>query len=134
MEQVRPEAGSTGIEVDVRIDPAAGAVEADPERLRQVLLNLTRNALEAMSGEGVLTLATSAADQDGMAAISVSDTGPGIPDEAPVFDAFFTTKAEGTGLGLAIVHRIIQEHGGTIQYESKPGHTCFTLRLPTSDR
>jgi signal transduction histidine kinase len=63
-------------------------------------------------------------------AILIEDTGVGFPNDAAIFDAFYTTKEGGTGLGLAIVHRIIQEHGGSISAESRPGRTCFTLRLP----
>ena len=64
--------------------------------------------------------------------IDVEDDGPGFGEELPVFDAFFTTKAQGTGLGLAIVHRIVADHGGTIRVESRPGRTCFTLALPAA--
>ena len=128
-EQLRPEVESAGIAMEVVIESPLGSIEADPERLRQVLINLMRNAVEAMGDEGRLTVRVRA-DMDGFATIRVEDTGPGIVDNAPIFDAFYTTKASGTGLGLAIVHRIVQEHGGTISYESRPGHTCFTIRLP----
>ena len=67
---------------------------------------------------------------DDSAAIEIVDTGPGIPEDAPIFDAFYTTKEAGTGLGLAIVHRIVEEHGGSIGFESRPGRTCFTVHLP----
>lgn len=129
-ELIRPEADTLGITVVTRLDPNVGSVEAAPEQLRQVLLNLTRNALEAMGNQGELSLVTAAADPEGNVAMLVEDTGPGFPEDAPVFDAFYTTKASGTGLGLAIVHRIIAEHGGTIGVESRPGRTRFTLKLP----
>jgi PAS domain S-box-containing protein len=129
-ELIRPEAESHGIELALSLDSNAGHVEAAPEQLKQVLLNLTRNAIEAMADHGTLTLLTHAPDEEGNLGVSVQDTGPGFPEDAPVFDAFYTTKPTGTGLGLAIVHRIISEHGGTIVVDSRPGNTRFTLRLP----
>jgi signal transduction histidine kinase len=62
--------------------------------------------------------------------VEVEDTGPGFPENAPVFDAFYTTKESGTGLGLAIVHSLVTEHGGTVRVDSARGRTCFTLDLP----
>lgn len=129
-ELIRPEAEMRGVAVEVELDPTAGRIEAAPEQLRQVLLNLTRNALEAMQDGGALSLGTQGPDTEGNVALFVADTGPGFPEEAPVFDAFYTTKPTGTGLGLAIVHRIIGEHAGTISVESRPGRTRFTVRLP----
>jgi signal transduction histidine kinase len=128
--QIEHEARAAGIKVELREDPGTGMLEADPERLRQVLINLMRNALEAMGNEGTLKVSTRHADAEGYVAVLIEDTGPGIPEDAPIFDAFYTTKGSGTGLGLAIVHRIVQEHGGTIQFESRPGGTSFTVRLP----
>ena len=103
----------------------------EAERLRQVLLNLARNAIEAMSGKGG-QLRLAARRAGGEVEIAVEDDGPGFGEELPVFDAFFTTKTHGTGLGLAIVHRIVADHGGTIRVESHPGRTCFTLALPAA--
>ena len=62
--------------------------------------------------------------------VEVEDDGPGIPEGAPVFDPFFSTKPEGTGLGLAIAHRVITDHDGTIALESGKGRTCFRFTLP----
>jgi two-component system nitrogen regulation sensor histidine kinase GlnL len=63
--------------------------------------------------------------------IDVVDDGAGIADpKAPVFDAFFSTKAQGTGLGLSIVQRVVTDHGGDVTFESRPGRTVFTVRLP----
>ena len=104
------------------------ALQVDPERLRQVLQNLVRNAVDAMTEGGTLTLR--ARGEAGMLEIDVADTGPGFPQETPVFDAFFTTKPKGTGLGLSIVHRIVSDHGGTLRVRSQPGDTCFTISLP----
>lgn len=126
---IAPEAES--VHVSITTDVAAGtpAVLGEAERLRQVLLNLTRNAIEAMSERGG-QLRLLARRGPGEVELSVEDDGPGFGEELPVFDAFFTTKSHGTGLGLAIVHRIVTDHGGTIRVESRPGRTCFTLALP----
>jgi signal transduction histidine kinase len=103
-------------------------VEGDAEKLRQVLLNLVRNAIEAMPEGGTLTART-ARHRDGVE-IQIQDTGPGVPDEKSIFDAFFTTKPQGTGLGLSLVHRIVTDHGGQISVRSRPGETCFSIALP----
>jgi signal transduction histidine kinase len=119
--------------VDVKTEVAADVphIAGDAERLRQVLLNLTRNSMEAMQGrEGRLTLRARRAD--GAVELDVEDDGPGFSEELPVFDAFFTTKEQGTGLGLPLVHRIVMDHGGSIRVDSHPGRTCFTLRLPAA--
>jgi signal transduction histidine kinase len=127
--QIAPEAAKAGRALRCHVAPDLPPVGGDGERLRQVLLNLTRNALEAMLESGsTLTLRARATPDD--VEIDVEDDGPGFADDLPVFDAFFTTKEQGTGLGLALVHRIITDHGGTIRVASRPGRTCFTLTLP----
>jgi len=96
----------------------------DAEKLRQVVLNLVVNALEAMKDGGVLTVRAAPDEQTGeRIVLSVEDTGPGIPPEvrAQVFDPFFTTKEAGTGLGLSIVRKIIDQHAGDIRLESEVG-------------
>ena len=106
-------------------------VHADPDQIRQVLINLIQNAADAMPTGGTLTLITQA--PDGYLEMLVSDTGQGIPkDLLPrIFDPFVTTKSQGTGLGLAVVHSIVQAHHGTIHVDSHPGRgTTFTVRLP----
>ncbi len=127
---VQPEAESHGVVLRVELVRFAGAVLVEPERMRQVLLNLVRNALEAMPEGGTLILRTRGADDLGNVRIEVEDSGPGFAEDAPVFDAFYTTKEGGTGLGLAIVHRIVTAHDGNIRVESRPGRTCFTVQLP----
>ena len=129
VELITPEAEAARIAVKVEADTALPRAAGDAERLRQVLLNLTRNAVEAMQERGG-TLTLRARDRDDLLEIDVEDDGPGFPDQLPVFDAFFTTKDQGTGLGLSLVHRIIADHGGTIAVSSRPGRTCFTFTLP----
>lgn len=104
---------------------------ADPRLMRRVFANLILNAVQAMSNGGTLTI--SAATDDGSVMISVHDTGVGIPDDIKdkLFTPLFTGKAKGTGLGLAVVKRIVDAHGGTIEFESEEGKgTMFTVTLP----
>lgn len=133
LELVRPETEAKNAQLRAELAADAPALRADPERLKQVLLNLIRNALEATAAtpEPTLTLRLRRADADAIE-IDVEDNGPGFPEEAPIFDAFFTTKPQGTGLGLTIVHRIVGDHGGTVGLRSRAGETCFTVRLPVA--
>src|SRR5690606_15040436 len=99
-------------------------VEADREQLVQVLVNLAQNGLaagRALREEPQLVLRLSAREGGG-AIIDVDDEGPGIPEELRerIFEPYFTTRAEGTGLGLAIVHRIVTDHGGSVEVEDGP--------------
>ena len=127
---VRPECEAHGITLRLALDAEAARVEADEERLRQVVLNVVRNAIEAMGESGSLTLRTRRAEQPATLAIVVEDTGPGFPEDAPIFDAFYTTKVAGTGLGLAIVHSIVSEHGGSVGVRSGSEGTEFSILLP----
>jgi signal transduction histidine kinase len=124
-----PEAEVTRANIETDLDPSIPAVWGDAERLRQVLLNLIRNALEAMPQGGRLVL-RSRRGAGATAEVDIEDTGAGFAEDLPVFDAFFTTKEKGTGLGLAIVHRIITDHGGSIRVRSGAGGTCFSISLP----
>lgn len=128
---IAPEAEAARIVVDLDLPPGLQPAAGDPEQLRQVMLNLTRNALEAMQNRpGRVVLR--ARQSDDRLEVDVEDDGPGFAEGLPVFDAFFTTKDQGTGLGLSLVHRIVSDHGGTIRVESRPGRTCFTFQLPIS--
>jgi len=103
----------------------------DPEKIKQALLNIVRNALDAMPGGGTLAITTQ--ERDGCAMVAISDSGPGInPDDLPlIFEPFFTRKGAGTGLGLSITQRIVEEHHGRISVESSPEQgTQFTIELP----
>ncbi len=133
LEFVRPELDAAGVQVDQRLSPELPRVLADAGQLRQLLLNLVRNAREAMPGGGIVRIATRGSD--GSVEIEVRDNGPGIPPERlqRIFDPFFTTKERGTGLGLALAQEVAQEHGGQLTCESAPGAgTTFTLRLPAA--
>ena len=103
----------------------------DEQLLRQVLDNLTRNAVEAIDGEGTIDIETTAIDR--FAVVRVKDSGKGIPADvqSKIFEPFFTTKPHGTGLGLATCQQILFEHNGHLLFESKPGEgTTFSLLLP----
>lgn len=126
-------ADATHAKIVVDLPAAELTVEVDRERLQQVLLNLMQNAIEALARGGTVTVR--ARREPRLAVIDVEDDGPGLPsDSAPIFDAFFSTKPAGTGLGLAIVHRIVTDHGGTIDIESRPGRTRFRIRLPLTQQ
>lgn len=108
-------------------------VSADPNKLKQVVINLLMNAAQAMDGKGTITVRTTAGN--GTVELAVVDTGPGIPPEIreQVFDPFFSTKpdGEGTGLGLYLCHTIVREHGGAILVEDAPGGGALVrVRLP----
>ena len=105
-------------------------LEGDASKLEQVLLNVVENAIEAAATAGG-TVTVRARRNPRHAVLDVEDDGPGLSDtEAPIYDAFYTTKPSGTGLGLAIAHRIVTDHRGSIDVESRPGHTCFRITLP----
>lgn len=107
--------------------------DADRDQLTQVLVNLIKNAEEAMTSGGRVTVRTRVDDEEGDTVIEVQDQGPGIKaeDRARIFEPYFTTKTGGTGLGLAIAARVIQEHGGRLELTSEPGQgALFRVRLP----
>jgi signal transduction histidine kinase len=114
-------------------------LRADSGHLKQVLINLVRNAADAIDGAGTVTLRARAARitlggrETDVVVLEVSDTGKGIPPEVEkrLFDPFFSTKETGTGLGLPIAARIVERHGGRIDYQTRPGHgTTFGVVLP----
>jgi two-component system, LuxR family, sensor kinase FixL len=108
------------------------AILVDPEKIKQVILNLCKNAVEAMPDGGSLTV--KATGSEGGVTLEVTDTGEGIAHGLDVFQLFRTTKPDGTGLGLPIVQQIISDHKGTITYRSEIGKgTTFTIVLPAGD-
>ncbi|WP_224366695.1 sensor histidine kinase [Hyalangium versicolor] len=130
------------IELAVQLDLTVPRVDADAEQLKQVLINLVQNAVQAIGATpGRITVGTVKHDRFGefrgnlheYVEVHVSDTGPGIPLEQQehIFVPFFTTKEKGTGLGLAICQRIVKNHGGSISVHSRPTEGCsFVIRLP----
>ena len=127
-EAARPELDAAGVEV--LVDAGGVTLHADPELVHRALLNLIRNAAEAMAdapGPRTLTLCA----EPGL--LRVADTGPGIDPAAVerLFNPFFTTRSSGTGLGLAIVHRLVDAHGGVVAVRDAPGGgAAFTLTFP----
>ena len=110
-------------------------VKADPEQIKEVLVNIIINACEVMNAGGAITIREEVVGGPGgrSVVIRLSDDGPGMPAmvREKVFDPFFTTKEEGTGLGLSIVKRIIEEHGGGVGMTTQEGSgTTFTVTLP----
>jgi two-component system, NtrC family, sensor histidine kinase HydH len=127
---VAPEASATGVDLAAADGPPVFA-QVDGEKLKQVLLNLIRNAIEATGRGGRVRLDVTTAY--GEARLMVQDDGPGVSPDAPIFEPFFTTKPQGTGLGLPIAHRIAGDHGGRIDLESRMGRTVFTVVLPIGE-
>ncbi|MDC0684003.1 MULTISPECIES: sensor histidine kinase [Sorangium] len=128
---VRPELDRAGVAVRVEVEEAGPEILLDESQIRQALLNLLRNAREAMPKGGEIVVSVSFSS--GAATIAVDDTGLGVPEElrASIFDPFFTTKQRGTGLGLAVTRDIIEAHGGTISCEPREaGGTRFRIALP----
>lgn len=124
-----PYLATNDVEVARDMAPDLPPVEADAEKLKQVLLNLCKNAVEAMPRGGRLTVR--AARSGERALITISDTGMGVPPGVDVFEPFVTTKTQGTGLGLTIVRQIVAAHKGFLTYHSAPGEgTTFTIDLP----
>lgn len=120
---------NSGINVNIEFSEELPLILADKVKLKQVILNLCKNAVEAMPGGGVLTFKASQLDDHVI--FEISDTGPGIPDGIDVFQLFKTTKADGTGLGLPIVQQIVSEHRGAIECFSEPGKgATFRISLP----
>jgi two-component system, sporulation sensor kinase E len=132
---LRPELEDRGLKVVSELTSGLPPVLFDPAQLKQVLVNLIKNAMQATPPQGTLTLRSGSTQE--AVWMAVSDTGPGIPPEQlnRIFEPFYTTKNKGTGLGLLIVQRIIRDHGGRIELESTVGKgTTFKLWLPLRDR
>jgi len=132
---VQQDAEKKNIEIRFSPDPNLPPVRLDSDRFSQCILNLFLNAIEAMSGGGVLSV-RSFSGGDHQVGLEIEDTGGGIaPEDLPkIFDPYFTTKPAGTGLGLAVVHKIIEAHHGSIRVRSTPGEfTRFSLFLPADE-
>lgn len=136
-----------GVRFTERYDPSLPPVFGNRDQLIQVFLNLVKNAAEVVEPGGEITLATAYRHGVKLAVpgsrervhlpleVSVQDDGPGVPEDLKphLFDPFVSTKANGTGLGLALVAKIVGDHGGVVECESRPRRTIFRVLLPVSD-
>ena len=129
----RVELSTRGVKVESRLAGDLPEVMADEGQMRQALLNLVRNAAEAVGERGTVRVATRRTSA-GAVEIRIEDDGPGIPAEhlGKIFEPFFSTKDGGTGLGLALTQQIVVEHGGRIQVEASEHGTAFAIELPAA--
>jgi signal transduction histidine kinase len=127
---LRPEARASGITFRrLRPDMPLPRLPMDAEKMKQVFINLFRNAIEAMPDGGQVTVESR--EELGQACLTVRDNGPGLPADIDIYQLFVSTKQGGTGLGLSIAQQIVLDHGGTIAAESpEGGGAVFTVRLP----
>jgi len=132
LSMVRKECSENNVKIELQVDKAARFVEGDRNKLKQVLLNLIKNSVDAMEQGGTLSITARPAGEN--VEITIVDEGCGIPEaeKEKIFSPFYTTKSHGTGLGLSISKRIIEEHkGGSLHVESEEGKgTTFTITLP----
>jgi two-component system sensor histidine kinase HydH len=127
---ILPQAANAGIVIDYQIPAELPLVTVDADKMRQVLVNLCNNAVEATPPGGALTVKATAEGEK--VVIEVIDTGSGIPEGFDIFRPFATTKKKGTGLGLMIVRQIVAAHNGSISYRSEKGKgTTFRIELPS---
>ncbi len=128
----KDEASKYGIEIIVELDSdIPKTIKLDPDLMKQVLINLIKNAIEAINEQGSLKISSRL--EKSVVKIEISDTGCGISEKylKEIFNPFFTTKKKGTGLGLTISYRIVKAHGGIIKIKSKEGKgTTCTILLP----
>jgi two-component system, NtrC family, nitrogen regulation sensor histidine kinase NtrY len=131
------------VRLERRLEADLPAVRLDAEQIRQVIINLVDNAVEALDGVGAspageeptIVVTTTYDARNGVVRLVVSDNGPGVPaaDREKLFMPYYSTKGRGSGLGLAIVRRIVVEHGGGIEAApARPSGTTFTVELPAA--
>jgi two-component system, sporulation sensor kinase E len=135
VELLQPELENRGVHVKTRLARQLPPAPIDSQQMQQVLVNLIKNAIQAMTKGGTLTIQTGETSEGVW--VSVIDTGGGIPQEQinRIFEPFYTTKKKGSGLGLMIVQRIVRAHGGRIELESQVGRgTTFRIWLPLHER
>jgi len=126
---LEPQSAATGVRLTYDPHPGLPPLPIDAEKMKQVLINLVRNGIEAMEEGGQVTVRVR--PRDDMAVLSVEDTGPGIPEGVDIFQLFVTTKPGGTGLGLSIARQIVAQHGGVISATNAPhGGARFEITLP----
>jgi len=136
---IQPDAAAQFCKMEMSLAPDLPAIEGDPTQIQQVVINLLRNAFDAMHdaphGRRIVEISTND-DGDGTISASVRDYGSGISEKARerLFEQFFTTKEEGLGMGLAIVRSIVEAHGGSIAAENADdGGARFYFRLPIKE-
>lgn len=135
VELLQPEMDNRGLHVRTKLARQLPATPIDAVQIQQVLMNLFKNAMQAMTKGGTLTVQTGETSEEVW--VAVTDTGGGIPQEQinRIFEPFYTTKKKGTGLGLMLVQRIVRAHGGRIEVESQVGRgTTFRIWLPLHER
>jgi signal transduction histidine kinase len=132
---VRPELEQSKIRCVLNLDDAVPPFLMDERYMKQALLNLIKNAQAAMEGGGSLTVKSELAENE--IRLSIRDTGVGISGKnlSKIFDPYFTTKETGTGLGLTLAFKIVREHRGEINVQSREGEgSCFTISLPLTQK
>jgi PAS domain S-box-containing protein len=127
-----------GVQVSADLSPSCPLIEADAGRIRQLLHNLIKNAIEALkdTNDGELKVSTRTIDQGSsrLVELAVEDNGPGFPTATDIFEPYVTSKTKGSGLGLAIVKKIVEEHAGVVVAESSPsGGARIIVRLPFTE-
>jgi signal transduction histidine kinase len=134
LEFIRPEAESHGIRMHPSLDYRIPFFRFDFEKIRQAILNVVKNGVEAMKEGGDLWVETR--QEGGDVTVSVTDSGPGIPEEdrSKIFDLYYSTKPEGTGFGLPTAKRAVEGHDGRIEvFDAQPRGTRFVIRLPMGE-
>jgi signal transduction histidine kinase len=123
------------ITVEKKFSPSIPMLKIDTQQIKQAVINILKNAMEAMENGGTLFIRTGLLEETNEVAIEFGDTGPGISAKAMhnIFNPYYTTKPRGTGLGLPITNRIIKAHKGKIELKNKEGGgALFTIKLPCS--
>jgi signal transduction histidine kinase len=135
LEMVKNQASFKSIKIHTKLEQDLPHLNIDRDQMRQVIINLLINAMEAMDQKGEIILLTRYLQAKTSVELSVKDNGPGVSEDMKykVFDPFFTTKANGTGLGLSICLGIIEQHGGTMEVESSGTGTTFIITLPLKE-
>ncbi len=125
------EFNQAGISLDLALQENLPLIQGDERFLRQMLINLVKNAMAATGSGGLVRLTSSRSEE--YVQLTVEDSGEGIPENLlqKIFEPYFTTKVDGTGLGLTMAYKVVKEHGGDIGVQSEEGRgTCFTIKLP----
>ena len=124
-----------GVDYAGTVSPRELCIDADPDLLEQAVINLLKNALDAVAGRDGPMIRLSCRCEDGQVLLSVEDNGPGLADDDPeaAFTPFFTTKLGGSGIGLTLARQIALAHGGRLDYARRPaGGACFAILLPSA--